>query len=79
MAGHRQNGRPSTKRQEGLTARERRALTLIYPDKSVAIGLSVYADMSRRGLVMKTPWHRYVLTDAGRAAVERQTQGEMAI
>lgn len=68
------------KRKDGLTASERRALALLYPDKSVAIGLSVFADLRRKGLVEidRRKW-RYVLTSAGRAVVERPAQGEMRV
>lgn len=56
------------KRTGGVTARERRIIELLYPDKSIALGLSVCAELhARKILEIDYRRHRYVLTEAGRA------------
>jgi hypothetical protein len=56
-----------------ISARERHILTLLYPDKTLAIGLSVCADLYRRGMIDidRRRW-RYVLTAKGRELIAQK-------
>ncbi|PYF04981.1 hypothetical protein BJ122_102207 [Rhodopseudomonas faecalis] len=61
------------KKPRPLTRRERHILALLYPDKSLAVGLSICAELYARKLITIDRFRRrYVLTEAGRAALSQQ-------
>ncbi|UYO50285.1 hypothetical protein KQX64_06845 [Rhodopseudomonas palustris] len=56
-----------------ISPRERRILRLLYPDKTLAVGLSVCERLHGRGLI-EIDWarNRYRLTSAGRAEIAQK-------
>ena len=60
-----------------LTRREMHLLKLIYPEGTLAVGLSASAELCRRGYMVRGKKDRYVLTRKGIIAVvasQRQPQ-----
>lgn len=52
-----------------LTRRQRHFLELLYPDGTIAIGLTVGADLRLMGLVRIAKYGRYGITEAGAQAI----------